>query len=198
MTAEQYSILQKLAKDHNFGRGSGHANQVNTLSGKIYNGLVLLGLLNKTEQDERVLAAAALLHDIGLPKEPHNEIAFDFLADQIPGLTAANPLSAKELSAILYCVLWHRGATFIKRGTVDVPDFSYAKKMAAILRVADAFDRTLLQRVEDVRLRMEGERLIFTLFSKCPIMIEINRAKEKADLMKEAYALTKVSFEQSR
>ena len=143
MTPEQLSILQKLAKDHNFGRGPGHANQVNTLSAKIYHGLVLAGLLNKTEQDERVLGAAALLYDIGLPKEPHNEIAFDLLTDEIPRLTAANPLPGQELSAILYCVLWHRGATFLKRGTVAVPDLSYAKKMAAILRVADALDRTV-------------------------------------------------------
>jgi exopolyphosphatase/guanosine-5'-triphosphate,3'-diphosphate pyrophosphatase len=192
---EQLEILRKLASDKEYGRGTDHANQVKRLSLRVYDEFVRLGMLQKLGDDKHVLEAAALLHDIGLFKEPHNEVAFDFLSATLPRLMATNPLTVEESSTILYCVLWHRGGRFAERGGIRIADLSHTKKVAAILRVGDALDRTLQQLVEDVSIRIDNGRLIFTVLSKYPVETEINRAKEKADLMKEAYTLTGVGFE---
>ncbi len=195
MSPEQLKILEKLAAERNYGRGPNHAKQVRKLSLKIHGELIRLDILKKNAQDGQILNSAALLHDIGLPKEPHNEVAFDFLSREIPTRLTSAPLSHLELQTILYCILWHRGRTFAKRGNVDIMDIDHTKKMAAVLRVADALDRTLRQSIEDVTLRIRNQDLIITALSKYSIETEINRAKEKSDLMKETYALTEVRFE---
>jgi exopolyphosphatase/guanosine-5'-triphosphate,3'-diphosphate pyrophosphatase len=198
MTLEQLNILRKLARDKKFGRGAGHANHVNKLALRIYEGLVKTGLINGSEGDKMILEAAALLHDIGLPNEPHNEAAFDFLAGVMPELLVTNPLPDDELSTLLYCILWHRGSVFAKRGSVAIADPGYTRKMAAIIRVGDAFDRTLRELVEDVSIRLDGARLTFGVFSKHSVDTEIQRAKEKSDLMKQAYGLAGVGFEYAK
>lgn len=190
MTPEQLAVLRKLAKDRDFGRGQKHAYQVDKLAKLIYDGLTACGLLNAAEKDRTMLEAAALLHDIGLPREPHNEAAFDFLAGTLPCLLAGSPIEAEEMSTLLYCILWHRGSSFLKRGAIAIANPEYTEKMAAIMRVADALDRTLQQLVEDLDLCLGDRCLVFTVFSKHSIGIEINRAIEKSDLMKRAFNLT--------
>ena len=198
MTPEQLRILRTLAAEKNYGRGIGHATQVNKLSLDIYGKFIEFGFLKQASQDREILEAAALLHDIGLPEEPHNEVGFDLLKNEMPKLMAAKPLPLTEFSTILYCILWHRGVNFSKRGNIDITNPTYTSKMAAILRVADALDRTLQQCVEDVSAHLEGQRLIFTISSRHSIETEINRAIKKADLMKEAYSLKGVNFERAK
>jgi exopolyphosphatase/guanosine-5'-triphosphate,3'-diphosphate pyrophosphatase len=200
MIPTQLDILRALAKDKDFGRGPRHANQVGRLAIRIYHGLVASGMLNEAEGNENsmIVEAAALLHDVGLPREPHNEIAFDFLARAIPRVLPADPLPGDQVSTVLYCVLWHRGAAFTERGGVAIGDLGYTRKMAAIIRVADALDRTLRQVVEDVSLRADGERLVFGVSSTSSIITELARAREKSDLMKHAYEVAEVSFEHTK
>lgn len=198
MTSKQIDIVRKLARDRNYGRGPRHAIQVNKLSFKVYDELVRLSMVEQTNQERKVLEAVSLLHDVGLPKEPHNEAAFDFLSGEIPERMGAESLHPEELSMILYCILWHCGESFVKRGIVDIVNLTRTKKMAAIIRVADALDRSLQQLVTDVSLRSENRHLIFTISSHCSIETEVNRATEKADLMKEAYGLTEVNFEHAK
>ena len=194
MIPEQLESLRKVAKGKNYGRGPDHAKQVNKLSQKIHDELLRLGLMDVASGQKEVLEAASLLHDVGLPREPHNEVAFDFLSGEIPKHMVGNPLRGEELPAILYCILWHRGRSFARRGTIDIANPSSTKKLAAILRVADALDRTLRQVVKDVSLCLDGQCLIFTASSSYPIDIEMHRGSEKADLMKEAFDLTEVAF----
>ena len=198
MTSKQIDIVRKLARDKNYGRGPRHAIQVNKLSLKIYDELVRLSMVDQTNQQREALEAASLLHDVGLPKEPHNEVAFDFLSGEIPERMGAEALHPEELSMILYCILWHRGESFVKRGIVDILNPTRTKKMAAIIRVADALDRSLQQVVTHVSLRPKNRQLIFTISSGCSIKTEVDRAKKKADLMKEAYGLTEVHFEHAK
>jgi len=55
-------------------------------------------MLKQVTQDRELLNAAALLHDIGRPKEPHHEVAFEILSEEIPGHMGNQPLSKEELS----------------------------------------------------------------------------------------------------
>lgn len=194
MTKEQLIALKRLAKTMKYGSGPEHSKQVEKLSLKIYRELVRLGLLTDSKNDRRILGASALLHNIGLPDKKHNEAAFDILKVEIPNIMGSTPLAPKDLSAVLYCILWHRGDIFKKRGNIKIIQHPYVKKLASILRVSDAMDRSFQQIVEDVILNLDGGSLEFVLKSKYPVEAEIDRAIEKSDLLKAAFDLKNVSF----
>ena len=113
---------------------------------------------------------------------------------EIPEALSATPLASEELATILYCVLWHRGRAFKQRKNIEIKDPSYVRKLAAILRVADGLDRSLTQIIADVGLSLRDGRLIFSISSKLPADIEIMRADEKADLMREAFDIEEIDF----
>jgi HD superfamily phosphodiesterase len=115
MKPEQLTALEQLAKKRNYGRGPDHAKKVMNLSRKIYDELARLAILAKSEQDRAIIQSAALVHDTGLPSEPHNKAGFDMLSVEIPKMLFAILLTPEELSTILYGVLWHRGSIFNKR-----------------------------------------------------------------------------------
>lgn len=194
MTREQLTSLKGLAKSLNYGSGPAHSKQVEKLSLKIYRELIKSKLLVTSTNDRLILSAAALLHNIGLPSEPHNKVAFDILVEKIPGISSLDSLPPQDLSAILYCVLWHRGNKFKKRAGIKISQQSHTKKLASIVRVADALDRSFQQIVEDVTLKSADNSLEFIVKSKPPADEERERAAEKADLMKEAFDLQNVSF----
>jgi exopolyphosphatase/guanosine-5'-triphosphate,3'-diphosphate pyrophosphatase len=194
MNSEQLQALKRLAKEKNYGGSPEHAKQVMRLSIRIYKELLRLGALPKLKSDRRILRSAALLHNTGLPEEPHNETGFDLLRVEIPRALSKIPLAPEELSTILYCVLWHRGRTFNRRGKIEIDDPPRVRRLAAILRVADALDRSFSQIVEDVSLSLIDGRLIFSVSSAQPAEDEIQRAEEKADLMREAYDVRGIEF----
>ncbi len=195
MNTNQARKLQELAESRDYGRGIKHAEQVKTLCLRTYDELCRLKLVVNSEKNRALLASSSLLHDLGLPGSPHNEAGFDLLAVEIPRVLASDPLKPEELSTILYCVLWHRDSNFSQRGSVAIADSPYTEKMAAILRVADALDRSLHQVVGDVSLILRGRHLTFHISSRTPAEIEIHRAGQKANLMKEAFALEVIDFE---
>ena len=194
MTKEQLIALKRLAKSMKYGSGPEHSKQIEKLSLKIHRELVRLGLSIDSKNDRRILSASSLLHNIGLPDKKHNEAAFDILKVEIPGTMGLTPLPPKDLSAILYCVLWHRGNIFQKRGDIKIIKQSNLKKLAAIVRVSDAMDRSFQQIVEDVVLILDGDSLEFVLKSKYPVRAETQRAMEKSDLLIEAFDLKDVSL----
>ena len=194
MTNEQLKALKQLAKRLNYGVGPDHPKQVKKLSLNIYQQLVKSGLLIDSENDGKILRASAWLHDTGYPEKRHNEEAFDILKSEINRTLESEPLSSDDLSAILYCILWHRGNDFTQRDDIQILNRSHLEELAGILRVADALDRSLQQLVKGLTLKLQGESLEFNLKSKFSIDIERQRAREKADLFLEAFNLKDVSF----
>ena len=197
MNKNHLKILKKLAVSKNYGQGPDHALQVSKLSLKIYDELVRLKLLNDNPEDRVILEAAAVLHDVGHPQEPHHEVSFDFLAEEIPKLTADAPISNAALSTLLTSVLWHNERNYLKRGSVEILDRNRSEKVAAIIRVADGLDLPSQPPIETVNLRLENQRLRFIIVSKRPVDLQIAQAKEKSDLMKSAFVLQDIIFEHS-
>lgn len=197
MTDEQLKMLKRFAKNLNYGVGPDHPKQVKKLSLKIYHQLVKSGLLVNSENDPKILSAAALLHDTGYPEKRHNAAAFDRLKVEIPGILESMPLSSDDLSAILYCALWHRSNDFTQRDDIKIFNRPHVEKLAGILRVADALDRSLQQLVQDLSLQLQGDSLKFVLKSKYSIDIEKQRAGEKANLLEQAFKLRDISFVQN-
>jgi len=197
MNKNHLKILKKLAVSKNYGQGPDHALQVSKLSLKIYDELVRLKLLNDNPEDRVILEAAAVLHDVGHPQEQHHEVGFDFLAEEIPKLTADAPISNAALSTLLTSVLWHNERNYLKRGSVEILDRNRSEKVAAIIRVADGLDLPSQPPIETVNLRLENQRLRFIIVSKRPVDLQIAQAKEKSDLMKSAFVLQDIIFEHS-
>jgi len=197
MNKNHLKILKKLAVSKNYGQGPDHALQVSKLSLKIYDELVRLKLLNDNPEDRVILEAAAVLHDVGHPQEPHHEVGFDFLAEEIPKLTADAPISNAALSTLLTSVLWHNERNYLKRVSVEILDRNRSEKVAAIIRVADGLDLPSQPPIETVNLRLENQRLRFIIVSKRPVDLQIAQAKEKSDLMKSAFVLQDIIFEHS-
>lgn len=190
-------ILKDLAKRRNYGRGPVHAAQVSKLSLRIYDELVSLKLLTDNPEDRVILEAAAVLHDISHPQEPHHEVGFDFLADEIPKLTSAEPISNVALSTLLTTVLWHNERSYLKRGSIEILDRARTEKIAAIIRVADGLDLISKPAIENISLLLENHRLRFVIESKHPVDLQIEQAKTKSDLMKSVFALQDIVFEHS-
>ena len=197
MNKNHLNILKKLAASKNYGQGPDHALQVSKLSLKIYDELVRLKLLNDNPEDRVILEAAAILHDIGHPQEPHHEVGFDFLAEEIPKLTTDAPISNAALSTLLTSVLWHNERKYLKRGSIEIIDRSRSEKIAAIIRIADGLDLISQPPIENVNLALENHCLRFIVASKHSIYLQIAQAQEKSDLMKSAFALQDIIFEHS-
>jgi HD superfamily phosphodiesterase len=195
MNKNHLKLLKDLAKSKNYGQGPEHAFQVSKLSLKIYDELVRLKLLNDNLEDRVILEAAAVLHDIGHPQEPHHEVGFDFLAEEIPKLTADAPISNAALSTLLTSVLWHNERNYLKRGSVEIIDRNHSEKIAAIIRVADGLDMISQPPVENVNLTLANQRLRFIVVSKHTVYLQMAQAQEKSDLMKSAFSLQDIVFE---
>ena len=197
MNKNHLKILKKLAVSKNYGQGPDHALQVSKLSLKIYDELVRLKLLNDNSEDRVILEAAAVLHDVGHPQEPHHEVGFDFLAEEIPKLTVDAPISNAALSTLLTAVLWHNERNYLKRGSVEIIDRNHSEKIAAIIRVADGLDLISQPPIETIHLVLENQCLRFLVVSKHSVYLQIAQAQEKSDLMKNAFALQDIIFEHS-
>jgi exopolyphosphatase/pppGpp-phosphohydrolase len=197
MKERHLKILKNLAESRNYGAGPAHALQVSKLSLRIYDELVRLNLLRDNPEDRTILEAAAVLHDIGHPQEPHHEVGFDFLADEIPRLTSADPISNGALSALLSSVLWHNERSYLKRGSIEILDRDRSEQIAAIIRIADGLDLITHPAVETVELSTEERRLRFVVISRRSVDLQIEQAKSKSDLMKSAFALQDIIFEHS-
>ena len=140
MKQEQLSLLKGIAKERNYGWGVSHAEQVNRLALRIYDDLLQVGMLEYVADNRELLSAAAFLHDIGRPEEPHNEVAFKMLNKEIPKRMVSEGLSREELSILLYCILFHRGHDFSERKEVPLAEPVRTKRLGAILRIADGLD----------------------------------------------------------
>ena len=198
MKKSHLKILKNLAESRNYGQGPEHALQVSKLSLRIYEELVRLKLISDNPEDRVILEAAAVLHDIGHPQEPHHEVGFDFLADEIPKLTSSEPISKAALSTLLSSVLWHNERTYLKRGSIEIIDRNRAEKIAAIIRVADGLDMISQPAVENIALSIEDRRLRFDVLSQNSVDLQIAQAQSKSDLMKSAFALQDIIFKHSK
>jgi len=128
MNQNHLKILKDLAESRNYGQGPAHALQVSKLALRIYDELVGLKLIIDNPEDRVILEASAVLHDIGHPQEPHHEVGYDLLADEIPKLTAHDPISNIALSTLLTSVLWHDERSDLKSGSIEIVDRNRTEK----------------------------------------------------------------------
>jgi exopolyphosphatase/guanosine-5'-triphosphate,3'-diphosphate pyrophosphatase len=161
----------------------GHSRHVAFLADQLFTALVPEFELGAPERE--LLGYAARLHDIGLSlseKGHHKHGAYLVTNAKLAGFWPA------ETEAISQIVRYHRGKVpsmtqeafaALKPWTQNV-----VEKLAAILRVADALDRTRRQSVHAVRLLDDGEELVLVVTGTGDLKPELESLKDKAKLLR--------------
>jgi len=169
-----------------------HAFQVAKLSKIIFD--KLYNILDLKKECWEILHAAAILHDIGnfisLSKH-HLHSEYLILNTDLTGF------NSYERDMISQIARYHR-KRFPKKSDklfslIDKKDILTVLKLAAILRVADALDRTQKCKVEDIDIEIIGKNIIFKPLHQGDIYMEKDNFEEKKDFL-EKYSGYKVTI----
>lgn len=181
---------QKLRSVHAVGRRFGyeeaHAHQVARLAEKIFDALAPIHGLSRHHRT--LLSAAALLHDAGyhIAHESHHKHSLYLIKhSELTGFSEA------ERHVIANVARYHRGAPPKERhldyAALGQHDRETVCRLAAILRVADALDRSHDNRVQDLRCVHEGQLVHLQLRSSQHCDNEIWAAEQRSDLFEQVF-----------
>jgi exopolyphosphatase/guanosine-5'-triphosphate,3'-diphosphate pyrophosphatase len=169
-----------------FGYEETHAHQVARFAETIFDELA--GPASLTRHQRTLLSAAALLHDIGyhIAHEGHHKHALYLIKNsELTGFSEA------ERDLIANVARYHRGSPPKDKhpdySTLNQADRETVRRLAAILRVADALDRNHDSRVSELRCVREGQTLSLQLSSERECDRERAAAESKSDMFKEVF-----------
>src|SRR4051812_12091722 len=140
-------------------------------------------------EDRGLLADAALLHDIGyhISYEKHNKHSFHLIEHaELLGMTPAEQIIVANIAR------YHRGAEPRKKhvnyGGLDRPMRQTIKRLGALLRVADGFDRGHAGAVAEIKARWMERALRLTAVparQNDNLRLELWGASRKSNLLAE-------------
>ena len=179
---DEVMAVQNVGERYEWGRGELHASYVAMLSLRLFE--QLRNVLSLREEWLKPLMVASLLHDVGLALgEPHNERSYEIML-------RSRKLDAlgEEIKRVVALVALHHRKRGDPRqdprckGLEDV-----VARLATVLKVGDALDRSLDQVVEDVEVLEEPNALKLELYcaegEDCEV--ERRKAEEKSWLLEE-------------
>lgn len=166
-----------------------HVIQVARLSLALYDGLQ--GLHRLKPSSRLLLEAAALLHDLGWSRSPsgkkHHKHSAAIIREH-----SWQSLPPKQVEVLALIARYHR-KSLPRDGHEDFIRLSpeqqgVVQACAALLRVADALDRSHAQPVESVRVERQGEgwRLVVRATADC--LAERIALEKKKDLFERFFA----------
>lgn len=169
-----------------YGYEERHALQVAGLAEKIFDSLALT---YKFERHQRtLLSAAALLHDVGfhISHESHHKHSFYLIKhSEITGFSEA------EKQIIANIARYHRGSFPRDKHpefmALSEKDRELIWKLSAILRIADALDRTYESRVKDLRFSRKGRNLTLEIISDKDTERERQTFELKKDMFEQSF-----------
>jgi exopolyphosphatase/guanosine-5'-triphosphate,3'-diphosphate pyrophosphatase len=175
-----------IARKYNTDRP--HAEHVASLAQQIFR--ELRDLHGLEARHELLLRVAAILHEVGLflsPREHHKHSLYIILNTEIFGLGARD----RVLVALL--------ARYHRRYNPDPnhPHFSdlaredrmMVFKLAGILRIADALDRSHSRRIREIKMRREADTLVIETPGVEDTTVEQLAINGKCDIFEEIYGL---------
>ncbi|HET9712043.1 MAG TPA: Ppx/GppA phosphatase family protein [Pyrinomonadaceae bacterium] len=191
---------QKLRGVHAVGRRFGyeetHARQVSKLAEKIFD--CLAPAENLSRHQRTLMLAAALLHDIGyhIAHESHQKHALYLIKNsELTGFSEA------ERAVIANIARYHRGPLPKERhadfAALNLADRKIVCKLAGIVKLADALDRSHDSRVYDLQCRDERRSLHVELYSAADCSNEMLEVERKRDLFEQSFNRT-LSFSMRR
>ena len=163
-----------------------HAEYVRMIAAKLFD--TLKNELGLTDKDRMLLEIAAILHDIGsfIKVDNHEEHSMYIINNSdLFGLTR------DEIAIISQVVYYHRGNHLpqnnIQFATRTRADRISILKLTAILRLADAFDRGHLQKINDFTIDFRPDTLIIKCENTHNLMLERLAVAEKANVFESVF-----------
>jgi len=148
---------------------------------------------NLEERHAVVLEVAALLHEVGhfIGNRGHHKHSQYLISNSsLFGLSSLNILLTSLIAR------YHRRSmpklTHVGYATLTKEHRIAVLKLAAILRVADALDKTNVQRIKKLNISIESKRLIITTHNLPDITLEQAAMAVKGDMFREVYGKTVV------
>ncbi|MFK7852039.1 MAG: HD domain-containing protein [Akkermansiaceae bacterium] len=153
----------------------------------------LQDLHNLTEHDALLLQVSAILHEVGTyvsPRAHHKHSEYIIMNSEIFGLDRL------DVSIVALVSRYHRHSgprlDHTAYAALSVEDRIRVCKLAAILRVADALERTHAQRILKIEITRDAHRLHIHLPGLEDAAIERLAMDSKADLFEQVFGLTVV------
>ncbi|MBM4154472.1 MAG: HD domain-containing protein [Lentisphaerae bacterium] len=166
-----------------------HADQVADISLRLFRALQPLHGLGP--RHGFLLEIAARLHEVGLfvnNRSHHKHSMYLILNSDLFGVTR------EDLLLIALIARYHRRSAPLPEhpyyGTLPREQRLVVQKLAAILRVADALERSHLQRVRDFTVERTDGRLTVTIGDVEDLTIERMAIREKGGLFEDIYGVT--------
>jgi exopolyphosphatase/guanosine-5'-triphosphate,3'-diphosphate pyrophosphatase len=166
-----------------------HVLHVARLAMQLFDGLAALHELG--EPGRILLEGAACLHDIGWStgergKDHHKESA------RLIRKRKWQHFDVSEVNLIAIVARYHRKSVpkleHEDFAALPAPDQLRVQKLAALLRLADAFDRSHQQFVSSLSCRVLVDRVLIELTATTPLLRELAAAHRKADLARTVFA----------
>ena len=183
---------RKLRAVHAVGRRFGyeevHARQVAKLSEKLFD--FLAPKSNLTRHQRTLMLSGALLHDVGyhIAHESHQKHALYLIVNsELTGFSEA------ERAVIANIARYHRGSLPKERheeyAALNSADRDSVSKLAGLVRLADALDRSHDSRVQDINCELDSGVLKVELISSQDCDNELLEIERKKDLFESAFDL---------
>lgn len=174
----------------------GHGEHVATLCARFFDKLKPLHQL--TDHDALLLQVAAILHEVGTyvsPRAHHKHSEYLILNSEIFGLDRA------DVTIVALVARYHRHSPPMpdheRYAALTQEDRIRVCKLAAILRVADALERTHIQRVARIEISIVADKLRIRLPGLADAAVERLAMESKADLFEDVFGL-QVMIDESR
>lgn len=163
-----------------------HVQYVREVAVRFYDALE--GELGFKGREKLLLEVASILHDIGSFIANNNHELHSFYIINNSGIFG---LSKEEMRIVSHVARYHKGAppTFNDQSfhSLEPKERITVQKLAAILRIADAFDRGHTQRIKKFSINLRGESLFLTVAGNIDTTLEKNALAEKADLFENIF-----------
>jgi exopolyphosphatase/guanosine-5'-triphosphate,3'-diphosphate pyrophosphatase len=170
-----------------------HAEQVARLALQLFDGLKDLHQLGRHERE--LIEYGSMLHDIGWHISPEDHHKHGMYLIQHGALKGFEP---EEVSIIALLARYHRKskpkASHESFARLSPKARKVVRVGAAILRVADALDRTHCGAVSSLKVRVGNRRVKLIISSRGDTEMELWAARRKMDLFAEVFNRT-ISFE---
>ena len=166
----------------------GHGEHVGNLCAKLFDSLTDLHHL--TPHDALLLQVAAILHEVGTyvsPRAHHKHSEYIILNSEVFGL------DRMDVTIVALVARYHRHSGPVLEhpsyAALSTDDRIRVSKLAALLRVADALERTHAQRVSQIEIRRDSNKLRLRLPGLVDAAVERLAMTSKADLFEQVFGL---------
>ncbi|MBN2879570.1 MAG: HD domain-containing protein [Clostridia bacterium] len=185
---ERSSVTNAQAVAQQYRYDKAHAESVEKFALTIFDNLKKIHGFSRKER--LYLEVASILHDIGkfVNLKAHNRISADIIID-----SAIIGFTEEEIAIIANIARYHSmdipTDLHRKYNSLSSSNKTIVSKLSAILRLADALDRSHLQKIKTIRLELEGNRLNIIVCSKKDILLEQWTFKMKSMFFEEVFGI---------